>query len=116
MDEGNITHLRHEKASLSGADGAQARVNETEPRGRQSPHGPCLQSPSLGRREARSVFSLAGASCMGWVLGEIRAVLLDKRDAHRYRRRSGGFADGSDGGAMEQGLSEVTQELLGFWA
>lgn len=65
MDEGKITHLRHEKASLSGADGAQARVNETEPRGRQSPHGPCLQSPSLGRREARSVFSLAGARCMG---------------------------------------------------
>ena len=65
MDEGKITHLRHEKASVSGADGAKARVNETEPRGRQSPHGPCLQSPSRGRREARSVFSLAGARCRG---------------------------------------------------
>ena len=48
--------------------------------------------------------------------GEIRAVLLDKRDAHRYKRCSGGFADGSDGGVTEQELSEVTQELLDFWA
>ena len=67
-----MTHLRQEKASKFRADRARARVDDTQPRGRQCPHSPCLQSPFPGHREARgaplgcsAVFNLAGARCRG---------------------------------------------------
>ena len=69
---GKMTHLRQEKASMFGADRARARVDDTQPRGRQCPHSPCLQSPFPEHREARgaplgcsTVFNLAGARCRG---------------------------------------------------
>ena len=48
-------------------------------------------------------------------------VLLDKRDACRYKRCSGGFGGGgvreqTVGGVREQKLSEATQELVDIWA
>lgn len=83
-----------------------------------------LPSLSTGKPEARHWAALL---CSTWqgpgaeVQGEVRVVLLDKRDACRYKRYSGGFGGGgvreqTDGGVREQKLSEATQELVDIWA
>lgn len=56
-----MTHLRNEKASVTGADGVKASVEETEPGGRLGPH---RGDPAISLPKAPA-FGLAGARCRG---------------------------------------------------